>query len=128
MRPRYATPLTWNWFLQRPGFRFFMLREFTSFFIAVYLVFFLLWLRSLGQGLEAYADFMKMVRHPISWAVNTIIFGAALYHSVTWFNLTPKVMPIQLGEDRVADAWTAFLMGYAPWFALSAFILWWVAL
>ncbi len=46
---------------------------------------------------------------------------------ITWFNLTPKIMPLYIGEDRVPDIWTAILMGYLPWTLCTFIILWRIA-
>ncbi len=54
----------------------------------------------------------------------SLIFGAVLYHSFTWFNLTPKIMPIYVAEEKVPDFWAAILMGYLPWAAVTAVVMW----
>ena len=56
--------------------------------------------------------------------MHVLAFVAALYHSITWFNLTPKIMPLYIGEDRVPDFWAAILMGYLPWTLITFIILW----
>ena len=124
MKNRYMTPLRWYWFLQRPAFRAFMAREATSVAVAGYLVFVLILLNAIGDGPVAYDRVVVNLKQP--WAVfgHVLVFGAALYHSITWFNLTPKAMPIYIGEDRVADFWAAILMGYLPWLVVSAVVLW----
>ena len=121
---RYGTPLPSTWFLQRPGYRLFMLREMTSVFLAAYLVFLLVWLYRLGQGPEAFEAMIQAARHPLSIALHLIALAGALYHSITWFNLTPKIMPMYFGEDRVPDLWAAIFMGYLPWAVVTAGILW----
>ncbi len=56
--------------------------------------------------------------------MHILALAAALYHSITWFNLTPKIMPLYIGEDRVPDFWAAILMGYLPWTLITFIILW----
>ena len=46
----------------------------------------------------------------------------SVYHSVTWFNLTPKALPLQLGENFISG-WVIAELHYAVWFALSAAML-----
>lgn len=122
--PRYQTPMPSTWFLQRAGYRRFMAREGTAFAIALYLVFLLVLLHRLGQGPEAYADLIRLTRRPIGVILQSLLFGAVLYHSFTWFNLTPKIMPMYVAEERVPDFWAAIFMGYIPWFAVSVFMIW----
>jgi len=124
MNLRYKTPLRPSWFMDKPGFRLFMLREATSLFMAGYLIFLLVWLRRLGQGPEAYATFLESLRHPVPILLHLVALAASLYHSITWFNLTPKIMPMYLGEDRLPDKLAAVAMGFGPWIVLSGIILW----
>ena len=124
MKQRYGTPLRPTWFLGRAGYRRFMAREATAFAMAVFLVYLLLWLRSLGQGFTAYGQMIELARHPISIFVHGLIFGAVLYHSATWFNLTPKIMPMYVAEEKVPDFWAAIIMGYLPCVAVTTVVLW----
>ena len=124
MRQRYQTPLPWSWFMQRRGYRRFMAREATSVFLAVYLVYLIVWMYRLGQGPEGFAVAIDGSRHPLTVTMHVVALMAALFHSITWFNLTPKIMPMYIGEDRIPDLWSAILMGYLPWTVLSVIILW----
>ncbi len=121
---RYQTPLPATWFLQRPGYRRFMAREGTAITIAAYLVYLLIWLHQLGQGAEAFARLMEIARHPLHVVLNGLVFAGLLYHSITWFNLTPKIMPLYVAEEKVSDFWAAIFMGYLPWVAVTALVLW----
>ncbi len=124
MKARYQTPLPWSWFMQRRAYRRFMAREATSVFLAGYLVYLIVWIYRTGQGPEGLAAAIDSARHPLTVAMHILAFVAALYHSITWFNLTPKIMPLYIGEDRLPDFWSAILMGYVPWTAVSLIILW----
>ncbi len=127
MRERYQTPLPWTWFTQRRSYRRFMVREATSVFLAVYLAYLIVWIYRLGQGPEGLAAAIDNARHPLAVAMHTLALVAALYHSITWFNLTPKIMPLYIGEDRLPDFWAAILMGYLPWALFTFIILWRIA-
>ena len=124
MKNRYMTPLGWYWFLERPAFRAFMAREATSVAVAGYLVFLLFLLNAIGDGPAAFARVVDDLNQPLAVFLHVLVFGAALYHSITWFNLTPQIMPMYIGEDRLADVWAAILMGYLPWLVVSAVVLW----
>ena len=102
-----------------------MLRELTSVCVAGYLVYLLWWLYQLGQSdAESFQSLMSMAKHPVSIGLHTIALIAAAWHSITWFNLTPLVMPMRIGDDKVPDMVIAIATGYAPWLAVSGFILW----
>ena len=113
-----------NWFVKRPAYIQFMLRELTAVFVGGYLIFLLLWLNKLRLGQEAFIGFLGLLKHPLSIILHTVALIAALWHSITWFNLTPKVMPLFIGETRVPGALLAFGMGYLPWIVITLLILW----
>ena len=127
MKQRYETPMPWNWFTSRRGYRLFMIREATSVFLGAYLIYLIFWVYRLGQGPETFAETIDAARHPLSVALHILALCAALYHSITWFNLTPKIMPMYIGEDRVPDVWAAVIMGYLPWIVVTVVILWGVS-
>ncbi len=124
MKRRYCTPLGPTWFLGRAGYRRFMAREATAFAMAAFLVYLLFWLRGLGRGYHEYLEIIELTKNPIAVFVLSLIFGAVLYHSFTWFNLTPKIMPMYVAEEKVPDFWAAIIMGYLPWAALTVIALW----
>ena len=123
-KPRYQTPMGPLWFLRRAGFRRFMAREMTAFALAAFLVYLLYWLRAIGDGYTAFVQMVELTRNPVVVTVLGLIVGAALYHSITWFNLTPKIMPMYVAEEKVPDAWAAIIMGYLPCSAVTAVVLW----
>ena len=124
VRKPLIRPFPRDWFIRTRPYRLFMARELTSVFIAGYLVFLLVCLHRLGQGPEAYQDLIHAMRHPLSVILHGLTLMGALWHSITWFNLTPTVMPLRIGEDRMPGAVVAIAMGYGPWLALSGLILW----
>ena len=60
----------------------------------------------------------------MSWVVHVLVLAAVLYHSFTWFNLTPRIMPLYVAEEKVSDVFAALIMGYVPWVAATALVLW----
>ena len=124
MSKPYLPPVSKTWFMAKRAYRLFMLRELTSVILAGYLIFLLGWLHQLGQGFEAYQDGLAALKKPLPVLLHLLALAAALYHSITWFNLTPKAMPVRRGEERVPDLLVAIGMGYLPWVVLSALVFW----
>ncbi len=124
MKHRYQTPMGPLWFLSRAGYRRFMAREMTAFALAVLLVYLLYWLRAIGDGYTAYVQMIELTRNPLLVTALGLAFGAMLYHSTTWFNLTPKIMPMYVAEEKVPDLWAAIIMGYLPCSAVTAVVVW----
>jgi fumarate reductase subunit C len=111
------------WFLARPTWTFFLLRELTSLFVGVFAVEVLLLVRSVGRGKEAYEAFLARLASPGVVAFHVVAFAFVVYHTITWFVAAPKAMRMKLGEEPVPPA--AIVLGhYVAWFVVSAAILW----
>ena len=67
---------------------------------------------------------MESLRSPLAVIAHGLALAAAVFHSITWFNLTPQVMPIRIGEGQVPGAVVAIGAGYLPWLIVSGVILW----
>lgn len=94
----YYPEMRANWWLKRPGYILFMLREWSSLFIALFLVIFLVQTYQLTYGPEAYTAFAHKLRSP-GWVIFHIVaLLFSLYHSVTWFYSSAIVMPLRIGE------------------------------
>ena len=125
MNPPYTPPPAKpTWFLQRKNWLLFMIRELTSAVIALYLVFFLVFLARLGAGAEAFEDLLASLTHPLAMAAHALAFAASVWHAVSWFNTSAQVMPIRIGTWRMPRVLTVIITGYAPWIILSALVLW----
>lgn len=93
-----------GWYRRNPHFIRYMLRELTALFLAAYAVLLLAGLVALGRGPEAWAAFLAFLASPRSVALHALILVAALYHTWTWFMVSPKAMPpIVVGDRRVPD-------------------------
>jgi fumarate reductase subunit C len=113
------------WWLKNRSYTRFVLREFTSVFVAFFAVVTLWQLRALAEGPEAYGRFLARLQTPLFLVLDTIAFLFVLFHAITWFNLTPKAMVLRLGGKRVPDA-VILGLNYAAWLVLSgavAFLL-----
>ena len=123
MREPYRRPMSPTWWLNKRNYLLFMLRELTSVFIAAFLVLYLVQLARLAQGAEAYTAFLQRLASP-GWVIfHLLALVAALYHSITWFNLTPKVMVVRRGEELVPPVFIAG-SNYVAWLVISAVIVW----
>jgi fumarate reductase subunit C len=115
---------TWWWAQQWRSFKF-ILRELSS--VAVgYVGAMLLWLLwALSQGPESYATFQAWLKTPVVIVMSIIALVFVLYHSITWFNLAPKAMPVRVGGKRLPE-WMVAAPNYVAWIAISAAIIWFV--
>ena len=111
-----------TWWLRKPSFFLFMLRELSSVFIAIFLIVFLIPLYQLTRGPEAYVAFAQKLSSP-GWVIfHLVALVFAIYHSITWFQSTAVVLPLRLGERQIPPGLvTAVNIGV--WIAVSLIIL-----
>jgi len=119
----YRRPVPILWWLRKPSYFVFVMRELSSFFIAWFVLYICLFVRAVSRGPEAYDDFLDWASSPVMVAVNVLAFAFVILHTVTWFSLTPKAMVIQVRGQRVP---ALVIIGgqYAGLAAVSAFVAW----
>lgn len=111
-----------RWFLDHPRYLRYMAREVTCLFIGAYTLLLVVGFGRLAEGRAAFEAFLEALKSPLSVVFHFLALGFAIYHSVTWFNLTPKALPIQLGAEFIPD-WVIAGAHYAVWVLLSLGIL-----
>ena len=119
----YHRPVSNTWWLKRKTYILFMIRELTSVFVAGYCIFLLVLVYNLTQGADAYGDFMAALKSPISVALHLITLIFVLYHTITWFNLTPKILVLYRGEERIPEGLVAGTF-YVGWVVVSVIVAW----
>jgi len=121
-RKPYVREMTSEWIFRHPRYLRYMTREFSCLFIGAWTLMLVCALARLSEGPQAWAAFLQGLQSPLSVAFHFVALAFAAYHSVTWFNLTPKALPLQLGEGFVPDAAIAGAH-LGAWAALSLVIL-----
>ena len=118
-RPRMST----YWWLQKRAYLLFILRELSSVFVAWFVVFLLMMVAAVSEGEESYRRFLAWAAHPVVVVVNVVSLGFVVLHAVTWFNLAPQAMVVQVGGKRVPGIWIA-AANYTAWGVVSALVAW----
>ena len=125
--PRWYRPhVSVYWWLGQWRYLKFILRELSSVFVAAVIVMTLFQLRALRNGPEAYAHFQQRMQSPVIIAFAVISLFFVVFHSITWFNLTPRAMPVRLHGKRIPE-WMVAAPNYALW-AIVSFIISWLVL
>ena len=117
----YHRPVSNTWWLKRRSYILFMIRELTSVFVAGYCIFLLVLVYKLTQGADAYGNFIAALKSPISVVLHLITLVFVLYHTITWFNLTPKILVLYKGEDRIPQGLVAATF-YTGWVVVSIIV------
>jgi len=121
----YYPKLSATWWLKRPGYVRFMLREITSVFVAIFVVEMLVIVYKIGQGPQAYADMMAKLQSPGCVVFHVIALAFVVYHTITWFQATGVVQVVRMGDKQVPPA-LVVTGNYVAWVVVTAFILYWL--
>ena len=118
MSPRpYIRKLSRSWWLRRRRYLFYMVRELTSLFIGLYCALLALGLVQLARGPQAWDSFIALITSRGGVIFQLLCLAFALFHSVTWFAVTPKAMPLSAPAKAVIGA------HYAAWAVISVVVL-----
>lgn len=104
-RKKYTRPVTATWWQKLDFYKAYMLREATSIFavwFCIVLLYGVLCLASNPMSTMGLAEFIDFLRNPVVVLLNIITLVATLYHTVTYFLMTPKVMNIVVGNERLS--------------------------
>ncbi|GLR65223.1 fumarate reductase [Marinospirillum insulare] len=122
----YRPTLTRTWWLKNTAFKVYMLRELTVLPLLFFLLCLVKGLYSLSQGAEAWYLWLAVMQNPLVMLINTLALLASLFHAWTFFQLFPRVMPLEFGGKKVsapalvAGQWA----GVLAVFALVAWLFW----
>ena len=103
-RKKYVRPMTATWWQKLDFYKAYMVREATSIFavwFCIVLLYGVLCLASNPVPGLGIIDFISFLRNPIVVILNIITLIATLYHTATYFVMTPKVMNIIVKNERL---------------------------
>jgi len=119
----YIRPMPANWWMTKKTYVSFIVRELTCIFVGGYALFLLV----LAARLEEPEAFAAWLNSPLLIILQIVALPMVLYHSITWINLTPKVMVVWRGEERVSPLVIAGA-NYVAWAILSIAIFYLVCI
>lgn len=119
--PYQAKQSRW-WWLRNRFYTWYMVREGTALFVLMYCLILMTGLLRLSQGEAAWNGWLETLRHPAYILFHVCALLAALYHTVTWFRLAPKIMVVRIGDWRLPEQ--AMLVGqWIAFFVCTALLL-----
>jgi fumarate reductase subunit C len=121
-RRPYMRKVERSWWLRQPRYVRYMVRELTSLFVGLYCGLLVVGLVRLSQGHAAWDGFVAAISSPLGVVFQLLCLVFALYHSVTWFALTPKAMPLMVKGEPVPGV---VIVGahYIAWAMVSIVVL-----
>jgi fumarate reductase subunit C len=111
-RPYIREPSKTRWWLEQPRYIRYMMREISSLFIGIYVLVLIVGLFQISRGEAAYESFLATAEGTTGRIFAALALFFAIYHTYTWFQVTPKAMPLMLGGKPVPGA----LIVAAHWF------------
>ena len=125
-RQPYVRPVSkTTWYMRNGRYKRYILREVTCLIVGFYCFLTIVGLSALASGSpERWNDFLAAQQNGAMITVHAV---ALLYYLVfmtfDWFKLAPKAMPVQLGEQKMADR-TIVVAHYAAWVMVSLIVFW----
>jgi fumarate reductase subunit C len=111
-----------GWYFKQPRYLRYMSREVTCIFIGAFALLLLCALGRLAEGQAAYESFLAALQGPWSIFGLLVVLIFAVHNATSWFNVTPKAMPVQIGEDFLPGKYIV-AAHYAVWIAVSLAVL-----
>jgi len=106
------------WWLGKPAYLRFILREGSCMFVGWFTLYLLLLLAAVLEGPLAYELFVAWSATPALLALNVVTLAFVIFHAITFFQAAPQAMVVRLGRTRVPPQ--AVLLGhYAGWIVVS---------
>jgi fumarate reductase subunit C len=111
-----------RWYFKHPRYLRYMSREVTCVFIGAFALLLLCAVERLSQGQAAYESFLAALKGPWSALGLLIVLIFAVHNTTSWFNVTPKAMPVQMGEEFLPGKFIV-AAHYAGWILVSLVVL-----
>lgn len=89
-----------SWWLRKKTYLSYMMREVSSLFIGAFSLMMVWGIYRFSQGEAAYTAWSNSL-WSYSFLLSIIMFIFAVYHSFTWFLVTPKAMPLKIAGKRI---------------------------
>jgi succinate dehydrogenase subunit C len=115
--------LSTYWWLEKPSYLAFVLREGSCLFVAWFVAYLLVMIRRVLQGDAAYQEFLAWSARPSVLALNIISFAFLVYHAITFFDAAPRALAVHVGKTRVPEQIVA-VSHYAAWLVASLLVFW----
>jgi fumarate reductase subunit C len=111
------------WWLEKPSYLAFVLREGSCLFVAWSVVFLLVMIRRVLQGDAAYQEFLAWSARPWVLALNIVSFAFLVFHAITFFDAAPRALSVHIGKTRVPERIVG-VSHYAAWLVASLLVFW----
>lgn len=116
-------PVSTYWWLEKPSYFAFILREGTCMFVGWFVIYLLLLVHAVGQGPARYEQFLSWSATPVILILNVVTFVLVVYHAVTFFTAAPQAMVVRIGRKQI-PGFLVLAGHYAAWALVSGVVAW----
>lgn len=119
--PEFRRRVSPGWWTASRHYAMYMVREWTSLFVAVYslLIIYGLSLWSMGSPV----DFLNFLKNPAIIGFSLVALVFTLYHAATWFYLLGAISPIKIGRSKTKP-WQALVLNLVLLVIVSYLAIW----
>lgn len=104
-RRPYRPQMKRTWFLARPAYRAYALREFSSVVVGLFVFDLVIGLVCVNRGPDSWQWWVDLQTNPLNLVLTTLALLMSFVHATTWFKATPKIIRLRRGTHYVADGW-----------------------
>lgn len=119
--PEFRKRVSPGWWTASRHYASYMVREWTSLFVALYSLIFIYGLSLWMTGSRA--DFLNFLKNPAIVGFSLVAFVFTLYHAATWFYLLGAISPIKIGRSKTKP-WQALVLNLVLLVTVSYLAIW----
>ena len=117
----YRRPIPNTWWLKQRSTILFMIREWSSIFVALYAICLLGQLWALSEGADRYNALLAKSLSGASLVLHLVMGVFVLYHTVTWFKISGRIF----GSGPLSPG-AVTAINYVVWIAASIGVFYWI--
>jgi fumarate reductase subunit C len=119
--PELRKRLTPGWWTANRHYAMYMVREWTSLFVALYSLIFIYGLSLWTTGSRA--DFLIFLKNPAIVGFSLVALVFTMYHAATWFYLLGAISPVKIGRSKT-NPWQALVLNLVLLVIVSYLAIW----
>ena len=119
--PELRRRLSPGWWTANRHYAMYMVREWTSLFVALYSLIFIYGLSLWATGSRA--EFLNFLKNPAVVGFSIVALVFTMYHAVTWFYLLGAISPVKIGRSTTKP-WQALVLNLILLVIVSYFAIW----
>ena len=119
--PELRRRITPGWWTANRRYELYMIREWTSLFVALYSLLIIYGLSLWANGTPA--DFLNFLKNPAVIGFSLVALVFTMVHAVTWFWLLGAVAPVKIGRSHTKP-WQALILNLILLVIISYVVIW----